>query len=121
MAKFKSNPDKTILTIVIGLLIVYYLSKIDGFLIASILIGLIGVFSRYLSIKIESLWMKLALVLSYIVPNILLTFIFYIFLTPIALLSRIGNKNLLQLRKTDESMFKDRTTLIKPSDFEKTW
>jgi Flp pilus assembly pilin Flp len=121
MENFKSNPDKTILTISVGLLVVYYFSKVEAFLLVAIAIGLVGIFSHFLATKIEWFWMKLAQLLSYIVPNIVLSIVFYFILTPIALLSRIGKKNPFQLKNTNDSVFKDRVLDIQPSDFEKTW
>lgn len=121
MENVKSNPDKTILTISIGLIVVYYFSKVEAFLLVAIVIGLVGVFSHNLATKIEWFWMKLAQLLSYIVPNIILSIVFYFILTPIALLSRIGKKNPLQLKNTSDSVFIDRTSEIQPSDFEKVW
>jgi hypothetical protein len=72
--------------------------------------------------KIDYLWMKLTWVLSMIVPNVLLSVIFYLFLTPIALLSRIfGKKNQLTLKNTKDSLFKENTKKFEKSSFEKTW
>lgn len=121
MKEFNSNPDKTILTIVVGLIVIFVFTKVNGFLYAALLIGLVGLVSIYLAKRIEWVWMKLAYLLSFVVPNVLLTLIYYILLTPLALLSRIGKKNPLQLKNTKESMFKVRESEIQPSNFEKTW
>ena len=86
MSKIKSNPDKTILVIITGLLLFYFFNKNEFLLLSILIICLIGVLSKYLSEKIEFLWFKLAYILSLIIPNIILSLIFYFFLFPIGLL-----------------------------------
>lgn len=117
----KSEPLKTVLVIVLGMMVIYLVNKSKWALLAALLIGVLGVSSPFLAKKIDFLWMKLAWILSLIVPNILLTIIFYFFLTPIALLSRLSQKNSLYLKNTESSMFKDTTTKIEKSSFEKSW
>ncbi|NQY08973.1 MAG: hypothetical protein HRT71_05580 [Flavobacteriales bacterium] len=138
MSKFKSDPIKTVITISTGLLVIGVVSKylplykigtldisnfilLDWLLITATSLGLIGAFSKSLSEKIEFLWMKLAQVLSYIVPNILLSSIFYLFLFPISLMSKIGGKDPLSLRNDKDSVFKDGTIEFTKESFEKPW
>ncbi len=120
--QFKSDPIKTILVITVGLLVVFMATGMKVFLVISLVIGLIGVFSNYLSKKVEYLWMKLAWVLSFIVPNILMTIVFYLWLTPIALISRIFNKNdQLFLKNTNTSLFKEYNKTFDKKSFENPW
>jgi hypothetical protein len=87
-----------------------------------LVVGLAGVFSTYLSRKIDFIWMKLSWLLSLIVPNILLTIIFYLLLFPIALLSRIfGQKDPLNLNNTKDSYFKNSDRQLDKASFEKLW
>ena len=135
MSKFKSDPIKTVITISTGLLVIGVVSKylplykigtldisnfilLDWLLITATSLGLIGAFSKSLSEKIEFLCMKLAQVLSYIVPNILLSSIFYLFLFPISLMSKIGGKDPLSLRNDKDSVFKDGTIEFTKESFE---
>lgn len=91
-------------------------------LYVSILLALIGAFSQWLTKWIDFLWMKLAWLMGAIVPRILLSGIFYLFLTPIALLSHIfGDKDPLLLRKQSGSIFKARVGEIEKTSFEKPW
>ncbi len=120
--KMKSNPPLTILTITIGFLVLYYFFEKDVLLYISMTIGLIGVFSTYLSKKIEYLWFGLARILSYIIPNVILTIIFYILLFPIALLSKLfNNKDHLNLKNNKNSLFIDNNKEFDKSYFEKMW
>ena len=108
MKNSKTNPAKTVLIISVGFILVYLISKWNWAIYVSLFIGLIGVFSDYLSQKVDFLWMKLAWVLNKIVPNILLGAIFYIFLVPISVLSRLFSKNdPLNLKNKNNSVFKD--------------
>jgi len=65
--------------------------------------------------------MKLGKVLSYIVPNILLSIVFYVVLFPIALLSRLSRKDPLMLSKDHDTYFIDLEKEIDRRDFEKIW
>jgi len=120
--KMKSNPTKTMLTITVGFLVVYAITQLKWALNVALLIGLTGVLSDYLSKKIEWLWMKLTWVLSLIVPNILLSLVFYIFLFPVAFLAKLfGNKNMLQLKDQTDSTFIETHKSFEAKDFNNPW
>lgn len=122
MQKFRSNPAKTVLTISMGFLIMFLIAKWEWALRISVVVGLIGIFSNYLSQKIEWLWMKLAWLLGLVVPKIILTFLFYCLLFPIAVLSRLFTKgDTLILKNEKNSTFVNRKKEFEKSDFEKIW
>ena len=122
MQKFKSNPARTVLTISMGFLIMYLFAKWNWALKVSVIIGLIGVFSTYLSQKIEWLWMGLGGLLGLVVPKIILTILFYLFLFPIASLSKLFTKtDTLMLKNERDSTFTDRKKEFDKTDFEKIW
>lgn len=113
---------KTILIIVIGMLVIHIITEYNWALYTALIVGLSGAFSAFLAGIINTLWLKIGMLLSYIVPNIILTIIFYVFLTPIAFLSRIfGEKNQLNLKNTEKSIFKVRNTLYSIESFENPW
>lgn len=116
------SPIKTILTIVLGVLFLAMYFKQSSLFLLAFIIGVLGLFSPSLAIKIDWFWMKLTWVLSKVMPNILLTIFFYLFLTPIALLSRIfGEKNAMTIKNIKESMFKEVNKTFPVSSFEKPW
>lgn len=126
--KLESNPPKTILSIVVGLIAVYFIidwkwnTEQPWLIKAATIIGIIALASSYLASKIEWLWFKLTWVLSLIMPNILLSVLFYFFLFPIAILSRItSNKNFLQLSKSDKSTWIDVQKDFSAKDLENPW
>ena len=121
MNKIESNPVKTILIIVTSLLIVYLFSKINLFLNIILALCLIGVFSPYISKKIEFLWFKIAYILSLIIPNIVLGLIFYLILFPIALLSRISSNDPLVLKNKSKTIYKEVDKIFSKESFKNTW
>lgn len=118
----KTEPIKTMLTITVGFMVVFLITKMNVFLLIALMIGLIGMFSTFLSGKVDYLWMKLTWILGMIVPNILLTVIFYFFLFPVAIISRIfGKKNTMHLKNTDQTLFKDKNKTFDKASFENPW
>lgn len=116
------NVSNTILTIVLGFTILYLLTEWKSFIFLSCIIGLIGILSPYLSEKIDWFWWKLSWLLSLIVPNILLSIVFYLFLFPIAILARILSKrDPLKLRNNENSTYVCRNDEIKKETFERPW
>jgi hypothetical protein len=98
--KAKGNPTSTMLVITTGFLVVHLATHQKWALTVSLVAGLIGIFSPYLSKKVDFAWGKLTYLLSLVVPNILLSVVFYLFLFPIALLSKIfTRKDPLQLKR----------------------
>ena len=122
MKNLKSEPVKTCLTIAMGFVMVYVATKWNGALLISLGVGGIGMFSEYLSKKVDFLWMKLTWVLSLIVPNILLGSVFYLFLFPISVLSKIfGKKDPLLLKNTQNSTYVASNKVFSKVHFEKPW
>jgi hypothetical protein len=120
--KIKSNPSLTILTIVFGLLVLYFILDKKEILYLCITFLGSGVFSTKLSKIIEQIWFKLSFLLSQIIPNILLSVIFFIILTPLALLSRVFNaKSDFNTRNNQKSFFIHKNRTFDKESFEKAW
>ncbi len=118
----KINELKAQLTIVTGLLVLYFIFGLKGFLYAAGVIGVLCLFVPFIGKWIVILWFKLAHVLGWINTRILLSVIFYLFLFPIALLSRISKKNPLKLRKADgQSYYTERDHTYQKSDLKNIW
>lgn len=118
----KSNPAKTVLTISIGFIIIYLATNRHWAITASVLLGLVGIFSDFLSRKIEFLWMKLAWLLGLVMPVIILSIVFYLFLFPVAMLSKLfGNKNALQLKNSLSSTYKSNKRQFDKASMENPW
>jgi hypothetical protein len=122
MKKPNSNPVKTILAISLGLIVVYLITKKQWVLSVSFVVGLIGILSDFLSQKIDFVWMKISWLLSLIVPNIVLSLIFYLLLFPISLLAKLfGEKDTLRLKNNSKTNFIDFKGSFDKSSFERTW
>lgn len=110
------------LTISTGFLVIFIITKLNWALLVALVIGLIGLFSTFLSKQIEFLWTKLAWLLGLIVPNILLSAIFYLFLFPIAILSKLFGKNdAFKLKNNADSVFITSNKVFDKNSFEKPW
>jgi hypothetical protein len=117
----KDTTKSTILVISMGFLTLHLAFSWQWAAVVSLIVGLIGLVSSYLSNKIEWAWMKFAQLLGYIVPNILLSILFFLFLTPISILFRLFNKDVLMLSNEYDSYFIDINKEIDKKDFEKVW
>lgn len=118
----KEKNLETILTLCVALMIFYFVFDLKLLLKIAIVLGLIGMFSNYLSGKIAWAWMKLAEGMGYVMSKVLLTVVFFVFLFPIAILSRLLNKDKLQLRKTTfGSYYIERNHEFAKKDLENVW
>ena len=122
MLNTKTDPIKTVLIIVLGLLILYLKFQLNWILYVALFIAAGGVVSQKITKIIDFLWMKLAWVLSLIVPKIILTIIFYVLLFPIATMAKVlGVKNGIVLKNNDTSSFKEVNKIFENTTFEKPW
>ncbi|QHI35244.1 hypothetical protein IMCC3317_05900 [Kordia antarctica] len=124
----KESNTKVILVMVVGfLLIATYLQwKTEHTDAARILFFIalgIGVASFFPPLErlIVWIWGKIALVLGWINTKIILSLVFFIFLTPFALLSRIFSKNALQLKQESDTTFVERNHTYTKKDLENIW
>jgi hypothetical protein len=120
-SKQKETSKTTMLVISMGFLIFYLVFSWDWAVWVSLGAGITGIVSLWLSQKIEWLWMKLAKVLSFIIPNILLSMVFFLILFPLALLSRLFHKDPLMLSPKYKSYFVEINREMEKSSFNKTW
>jgi hypothetical protein len=113
---------ETVLVITVGLLVLYIVFKKKVFLDAALIVGLIGVFSFYLSEKIDLVWGWLSRVMGTVSNTVLLTVVFFLVLTPMALIRRMrGKDGLRRFDATATSNFSRREQVFGKQDFEKVW
>jgi hypothetical protein len=83
---------------------------------------LTALFVKPLAKALSRVWMKFAELLGSFNSKVILTLAFYLFLTPLALLYRIFNKNPLSLKPDQRaSLFVTRDHVYSKADFEKMW
>jgi hypothetical protein len=113
---------QTILVILLSLLIGWKWTSDLLFFYVSVLLSVVVLFSERAMFGIDFLWMKLTWLLSQIIPRVILSMLFYFFLTPLALLSRIfGDNDPLQIKRPTNTLFRVEEPLRGPSSFEKMW
>lgn len=115
-AKFRN-----VLVITAGFLLFYLFFEIKVLLYISVAIAVLGALSQKVAQAINWFWMKLALILGWINTRILLSVIFYLFLTPIALFSRLFTNDPLKLKKPKNSNFEVRNHLYEKDELENIW
>lgn len=67
------------------------------------------------------IWEKIAHVLGWINTKIILSVVFFIFLTPFGILSRIFSKNSLKLKQDSNTTFVERNHTYSKKDLENIW
>lgn len=95
-----------------------------GFLAAATLLLAIGLFVKPLARRIAQVWLRFAVALGAVNSRILLGAIFYLFLTPIALLARLFREDFLHLKKRagpDRSYWQARDHAYTAEDIGKLW
>ena len=118
----KSDTSKsTILVISMGLLVLHLIFFWQWAAIVALMVGVVGIVSTFLSKKIEWGWMKLSKFMGYIISNILLSIVFFLFLFPISLLSKMFIKDPLMLSKEYSTYFIDINKEMDKKNFEKIW
>ena len=117
----QDTSKSTILVISMGFLALFLYSSWKWAAIVSLITGVTGIVSPFLRMKIEWAWLKLAKLLSFVVPNILLGLLFYLVLFPISLLSKIFRKDPLMLSNKHQTYFIDINKEFDKSSFEKIW
>lgn len=119
----ETNQAQTILSIVVGFLALHYIFGGEYFLPAALAVGVLSLISNGFTRLISQAWAKFALVLGRINGNILLTFIFFVFLTPVAFLMRIFKKgDALKLKKQNaNTVYVNRDHTYTKSDLANIW
>lgn len=113
---------KTILVIVTGLLAIGWIFDIPILGKIAVIIGAVSIFIPPAARAIEWVWFKIALVLGWINSRILLSIIYFVFLMPIAWLSRLFTKDPLALKRDKRStLFTTRDHLYTGKDLENIW
>lgn len=120
----KMNREKnleTILVLCLALIVFYLIFHIKVLLTFALLIGFLGVFSDFMAAKITWLWLKIAEVMGLVVSKILLSLVFFLFLTPLAFLMKLSGKGSMKIKKEQSSMFDNCNHTYKPVDMENIW
>jgi hypothetical protein len=125
MGMMKKDPLsalKSVLVISMGLILLSMIFHWKWAIIASFFIGISGVLSGYFAEKIHYLWMKLAFLMNLVFSNLFLALVFYVILTPIALLYRLFRReDALLLKRNPGSTFTIKQRTFNADDFVNPW
>ncbi len=119
----KTDPEtpKTQLVIVVGLLVIAAIFDNEYIAYASLLIGLICLIIPPAGNGIVWGWYKLALILSRIVNPVVLGLLYFLFITPIAMMFRLFGNDPLSLKKPRGSLFDYHEKTYQKKDLENPW
>lgn len=113
---------ETLLAIAIGMTLFFLITKRFEFLYVGFGLGVLGMASPFAAKYIYLGWTGIAKVMGFINSHIILGVIFFFILTPLALLRRLGKKDLLQLRKKEAgSYYITRDHKYTGKDLEHPW
>ena len=112
------NTAQTILAIVVGLVAFSLFFQLELLAQIALGIGLLALLSDAFAQLVAKVWLKLAEILGRVNGYILLTLIFFLFLTPIALLMRLIQKadNLKLKREANNSIYETRNHTYQAKD-----
>ena len=104
-------------------LVGYFIFKKDWFLPASFCFLILGVIGGRTAYWIAYGWDKFAGLMGRVNSKIILTLVFYLFLTPMSFLFRLFNREAAGdfTDKTRKTQFKDRAGAFSRESFEKPW
>jgi len=114
---------ETLTVLATFLLVVSLVSHRQGFVYASLVLLVVGLFVKPVAHTVSRCWLRFAEVLGSVNSKIVLAVTFYLFLTPLAFLFRLFAKNPLQLKNTGDgaSLYVERKHRYTSADFEKLW
>lgn len=120
----KGNPFQSILVMVTGFLIFGYFFPGGGtyWQAVAIAVSMLALLSKAARNGILWVWEKISLALGWFNGRVFLSLIFLVFLTPLAWIYRIFNKNVLCIQKPEiSSMWATRDHLYEPKDLDNPW
>jgi len=114
---------ETVTVLATFFLVLNLLSQQKWLVYASLALLLTGLFVKPVARLISRLWLKFAELLGAFNSKVILTLVFFLFLTPLAYLFRLFSKNPLQLKKTSaaKSLYQERNHRYCSTDFKKMW
>lgn len=98
--------------------------KIKALLYVALCLLFIGIFLKAVSIRIARLWLRFSSILGGISTRVVLTIIYFVFLTPIAFIYRLSHGDFISLKRKDSkavNYWKERHYEYTPKDFENPW
>ncbi|MBI5683039.1 MAG: hypothetical protein HZC45_07740 [Deltaproteobacteria bacterium] len=122
MSDIRTKDLETMVVLSLALLCLFLIFKKAVFVITSLILLLISLIFKNLTSRVAFVWLKFADTLGNINAKIILSIVFFMMLTPIALLYRVFVKNPMWLKRFDcKSYFSTRNHAYTSRDLENTW
>ena len=116
-----AREKETVITIMVGCLVLYKVFSIPALLIVAVSIGIGGIASDKLTHWIHMAWFLLADILGYVMSKLILGTLFVVVLLPLALLAKLFRKDIMMMKKGYPSYFVEKHTVYEPKDLENPW
>ena len=112
---------ETLIVIVLGFSILSLILEKDWLLFTALGTGVAGMLSMQLNRWIHLGWFFIGEKLGFVVSKIILGAVFCLVLLPMAGLSKLFRKDVMNLKPSDKSDYHQRDHLYNPEDFENMW
>ena len=117
----KDSKYEVILSVVIFMLILYFLSQHTLFVKIGFGLGLLALISNTMTQWIVTLWRYLLKGLGIINSHLLLGLVFYVVLFPLSMIYRMLNRDILNIKGGKETYFTQRDHVYSKEDLDNPW
>ncbi|MEI6020558.1 MAG: SxtJ family membrane protein [Bacteroidota bacterium] len=122
MSDQRKEEIKTLLVLLVGFAIIAYLQKNKLIIYIALPIIMPGFLSTKAAKIILFIWLKIGEVMSYIMPKIILTLVFYFCLVPLAFMMKLFKiKRHFKLSNKGGSTFQAVNKTFEEADFKNPW
>jgi hypothetical protein len=115
---------ETILVVSTALLLFFLIFNVSWLLYSAFALSLLALISKTFSYWFTRGWLGFSEILGYVMSRLIMTLLYFLILTPIALLYRVFNKDPLQLNRNSNrtgSYYTRRSHIYTAKDLENTW
>jgi len=119
----RSRSTETILTLVLGLIIIYFIGHQAQplWLYFALGIGIPGLFWKWFRFKLHDFWFWIAEKIGAVMSSFVLTLLFFTIVIPFGYLSRLFRKDLMFMKKRNDSYYRVREHDFTAQDLENPW
>lgn len=118
----KDKHRETVVVLAAALVVAYYVREEKVFLILAGLMAATGLLAPPLSALIHRLWLGLAQVMGRVMSTVLLSVVFFLVFTPLALLRRLfSRRDVLRLKNPGSTVFVSRDHDYAAADLGPPW
>ncbi|GAA4300502.1 SxtJ family membrane protein [Aestuariibaculum suncheonense] len=117
----KEKGLESIIVLILVSLAVYIKFNITWFLYIAICLGVVALISKKLTVIIGEAWFSFSHYFGLVMNYIIMSFIFYLILTPLSFFQRLFGGNQILKKSSDSSYFYKRNHRFVEKDIDKPW